>query len=811
MDQKMLLTLLFYKNVVRGITSTLLWKHPYYVLSYIFLEFLYLRLQKLFKQNFCWVTLPDIVIRRMLDNLENTGDEYIDYECCALANVQSLKKSQSSWFAICSMISMRKYKCTIISIDHVGENTILISETMRHNLLNNLCHERLDESCFILPSGDDVIQFATEAKIFSITTSCDCSSQMVDVMLANYFLHPRYLHVNDVIRIDAQEYAQDRFYTSGTSANPVIYLAVKSLRLSRNRRHYNVDSCYVVRGISTLVQEAEVHSYIPRKHVHLLSGKACSWQQDETEKLSNIGYPSVLMATIEYLESCIAPFLKDSQLHVKPMFLLKGPRGCGKHELVELTSERMGLNFLDVDFAEVQALSSAPTEAKLRIVLQTAQRRVPCLLYLNNIQVFGKTAEGQKDERIISTFSKEIATLYETPRKFPLIIVAASDEADLPAELQRLFIETIHVRQASQSERAELISWFLSTRNLTCVADLATVAGSCSDFRFADLLALSLHAAKLRGATSPLTQEDFERAYEYMQSVYCDGKGAVRVPTVHWHDIGGLAQLKHEIIRRIQMPLLNAFGFGQSGLLLYGPPGTGKTLLAKAVATEYRMHFLSVKGPEVLNMYVGQSERNVREIFKRARASAPCIIFFDELDSLAPNRGRSGDSGGVMDRVVSQLLAEMDGLEESSSIFIMGATNRPDLIDPALLRPGRFDKMLYVGIHSDRESKLSVLRAQTRRFKMREHGRELELIVDQLPDNLTGADLYSVSSNTWLNAVRETLIKHEKISRLEESKLEDNVIVESHHFLDAIRNLVPSVSDTEIRRYKRMQTELSSS
>lgn len=199
-------------------------------------------------------------------------------------------------------------------------------------------------------------------------------------------------------------------------------------------------------------------------------------------------------------------------------------------------------------------------------------------------------------------------------------------------------------------------------------------------------------------------------------------------------------------------------------------------------------------------------------VFERARSSAPCIIFFDELDSLAPNRGRSGDSGGVMDRVVSQLLAEMDGLEESSSIFIMGATNRPDLIDPALLRPGRFDKMLYVGIHSDRESKLSVLRAQTRGFKMREGGRELELVVDQLPGNVTGADLYSVSSNAWLNAVRDVLAEHERTERREEDKLENNsVIVESRHFLDAIRNLVPSVSDAEIRRYKKMQTELSSS
>lgn len=172
-----------------------------------------------------------------------------------------------------------------------------------------------------------------------------------------------------------------------------------------------------------------------------------------------------------------------------------------------------------------------------------------------------------------------------------------------------------------------------------------------------------------------------------------------------------------------------------------------------------------------------------------------------------------------MDRVVSQLLAEMDGLEESGNIFIIGATNRPDLIDPALLRPGRFDKMLYVGIHSDRASKLSVLEAQTRKFELRENGRELGLLVDRLPSNVTGADLYSVSSNAWLNAVREVLMKRKEIKETdkdsyiftgEENRIKNSIVVESNHFLDAIRDLVPSVSDEEIERYNKMRTGLTS-
>ncbi|XP_020288338.1 peroxisome assembly factor 2-like isoform X1 [Pseudomyrmex gracilis] len=815
--QKLLSTLLIYKEILRGISGTLMRQNRHFVMSYVFMDYLCRKLQKLSKQNLRWIVLPDVTLKRLMNDVKETQIRYVDCDSCALANVQFVEQSSSGWFHICSTFSTRKYKLTIASSPDVKEDTVLISETMRRNLQTALRCEQLDESCFLLPStDDDAVEFAIEARISSIASPCDCATEVVDAALENYFSYPRYLHVNDIIKIDAKEYARDRFYSSASFAIPVLHFLVKSLKLYRDGQLDSVNSCYIVRGESTLIQEARVHSYIPRRHV-------CSnddvFSREETQRTlkTDAGYPSALTESLERLESCVVPFLnEDIQLQVRPIFLVKGSRGCGKDELVRVASERLGLNMYDVDLAKVQTLTSAQTEAKLRTVLQNAQRYVPCILYLNNIQVFGKTAEGQKDERVISAFTTEIAALYEKRRKFPLIVVAASDESDLPAELHRIFIETVHVKHLNQNERAELMSWFLSDRNLTTTADLSKVAGLCSDFRFADLLALSLHAIKSRCKTMTwhdsddsckfvLTQEDFDRAYDYMQSIQSDSEGAPRVPEVRWEDVGGLTELKHEITRRIQLPLLNAFGFGKSGLLLYGPPGTGKTLLAKAVATEYQLHFLSIKGPEVLNMYVGQSEKNVRQIFERARAAAPCIIFFDELDSLAPNRGKSGDSGGVMDRVVSQLLTEMDGLEDSGNVFIIGATNRIDLIDPALLRPGRFDKMLYVGIHSDRASKLNVLKAQTRKFTLQDN-QVLEQVVDQLPDNVTGADLYSVSSNAWLNAVREALTKRQEATRdnisfEEDSSVKDSVVVGLQHFADAIRDLVPSVSDEEIGRY----------
>jgi peroxin-6 len=206
---------------------------------------------------------------------------------------------------------------------------------------------------------------------------------------------------------------------------------------------------------------------------------------------------------------------------------------------------------------------------------------------------------------------------------------------------------------------------------------------------------------------------DLEMGLSKARSSYSESIGAPKIPNVSWDDVGGLISVKSEILDTIQLPLdhpeLFADGLkkrsGSStlllivipnsfalGILLYGPPGTGKTLLAKAVATSCSLNFFSVKGPELLNMYIGESEANVRRVFQRARDAKPCVIFFDELDSVAPKRGNQGDSGGVMDRIVSQLLAELDGMSSgngSSDVFVIGATNRPDLLDPALLRPGR--------------------------------------------------------------------------------------------------------------------------
>ena len=245
-----------------------------------------------------------------------------------------------------------------------------------------------------------------------------------------------------------------------------------------------------------------------------------------------------------------------------------------------------------------------------------------------------------------------------------------------------------------------------------------------------------------------------------LRSDLSDNIGAPKIPAVEWDDIGGLQHVKDAIIETLELPLKHPelFKAGlkkRSGILLYGPPGTGKTLVAKAVATTLSLNFLSVKGPELLNMYVGESEANVRKVFQKARDSHPCVIFFDELDSLAPKRGDKGDSGGVMDRIVSQLLAELDGMSQGD-VFVIGATNRPDLLDAALLRPGRFDKLLYLGVCEDHQSQAKVLNALTRKFNL-DSSVDLIQIANSCPFEYTGADFYALVSDAVMQALNRSI------------------------------------------------------
>ncbi|KAK8473661.1 hypothetical protein PHAVU_001G204400 [Phaseolus vulgaris] len=429
-----------------------------------------------------------------------------------------------------------------------------------------------------------------------------------------------------------------------------------------------------------------------------------------------------------------------------------------------------------------------------------------------------------------------------------LLIAAADSSEGLPTTIRRCFSHEITMGPLTEEQRAEMLLQSLQSfsellSNTDSEALVKEIVGQTSGYMPRDMRALIADAganlfprnnakvdkdvsddvdssfnSKMAEDTSHSKvshqipgKEDLLNALERSKKRNASALGTPKVPNVKWEDVGGLEDVKKSILDTVQLPLLHKdlFSSGlrkRSGVLLYGPPGTGKTLLAKAVATECSLNFLSVKGPELINMYIGESEKNVRDIFQKARSVRPCVIFFDELDSLAPARGASGDSGGVMDRVVSQMLAEIDGLSDSTQdLFIIGASNRPDLIDPALLRPGRFDKLLYVGVNSDASYRERVLKALTRKFKLHEDI-SLYSIAKKCPPNFTGADMYALCADAWFHAAKRKVLSANPESSNKDNEA-DSVVVQYDDFVQVLEELSPSLSIAELKKYEQLRDQ----
>uniref|UniRef100_A0A3B6DJW6 Peroxisomal ATPase PEX6 n=1 Tax=Triticum aestivum TaxID=4565 RepID=A0A3B6DJW6_WHEAT len=426
-----------------------------------------------------------------------------------------------------------------------------------------------------------------------------------------------------------------------------------------------------------------------------------------------------------------------------------------------------------------------------------------------------------------------------------VILVATADSAEgMQQSIRRCFRHEVNMKTINEDQRKNLISETL--HGVSAVADesiddkfVKDISVQTSGFMPRDILALVADAGvsfahkvavekssndeleDAPTASSSTTQkeenhfckEDILSSLERAKKRNRAALGTPKVPDVKWEDVGGLEEVKKVILDTIQLPLLYKHLFSsklpkRSGVLLYGPPGTGKTLLAKAVATECSLNFLSVKGPELINMYVGESEKNVRDIFEKARSARPCVIFFDELDSLAPARGSSADSGGVMDRVVSQLLVEIDGLSDNSQdLFIIGATNRPDLLDSALLRPGRFDKLLYIGVNTEASYRERILKAQTRKYKLNENVSLLS-IAQHCPPNFTGADIYALCADAWFHAAKRSVKTLEADPSRNNDAGAEEVIVETEDFMTVLGDISPSLSMEELQNYEQLRQKI---
>jgi transitional endoplasmic reticulum ATPase len=296
-----------------------------------------------------------------------------------------------------------------------------------------------------------------------------------------------------------------------------------------------------------------------------------------------------------------------------------------------------------------------------------------------------------------------------------------------------------------------------------------------------------------------VTMEDFLAAMRSVQPTLIR-EVFVEVPEVRWSDVGGLEDVKQELRESIEWPMRYPHVFEKmgiqppKGILLFGPPGTGKTLLAKAVATESGANFIAIRGPEILSKWVGESEKAIRQIFRRARMVAPAIVFFDEIDSIASIRG--SDPSGVIDRIVNQLLTELDGIQPLRRVTIIAATNRPDLLDPALLRPGRFDKLIYVP-PPDFKARLEIFKVHTRKMPLSEDVNIEELA--KLADGYTGADIAAVCREATMIALRETYANTGSLQVVKVSR---------KHFLDALSRIPPSLSKADIDMYERLAREI---
>ncbi|KAL9696555.1 hypothetical protein quinque_016134 [Culex quinquefasciatus] len=709
----------------------------------------------------------------------------------------------------------------VCSFEGMAPNVIFVKENLFHGLVER--YKLGGAFCGKLqriPEQQHLPQVATKANIFLYNTPYDLSADMVDFIMGRYFETPRLLYRNYTYQVILDErFLGNTFYTKNFSIFAHLRsLYFKCLNLESAENSFELFAI-VCKNLTNLHQTTTYNNFIPPQK---LDG-------DTFRPVCPLG----LRKYHTELRSSLTAYLKQEnnsliENAIYPIFMLQGERGIGKSSVLRSVAHELGIQIFYGDCSDIMTSISSQTETKLISALNKSKICEPLIIALQNFEIFGVDNEGHEDLRILATFQAELHTLFSRKYSHPVVIVALANEKDATskAKLASQFLDVIKFAPPTASERLELLRWIgvKEAANLP-KSQLAKIADQTQGFIFGDLKLLYSKALQAACKDPKLTSTHFEKSLEEMQQSFSDSLGAPKVPKVLWSEIGGLAKLKTEIQNSIGLPLRHKKLMGRnmrrSGILLYGPPGTGKTLIAKAVATECNLSFLSVQGPELLNMYVGQSEQNVREVFSRARSAAPCVLFLDELDSLAPNRGVSGDSGGVMDRVVSQMLSEMDGISKgtdpSQQIFILAATNRPDLIDPALLRPGRFDKLLYVGPSSSAEDKESVLAAITQRFHLAK-GLTLRRIAEGLKQDMTGADLYAICSNAWLSAVRRTIHgggkgRNGKVGEegdgVEDGLSAEQVVVNEGDFKAAMKKFIPSISPADMEYFNRLRSNFS--
>lgn len=497
--------------------------------------------------------------------------------------------------------------------------------------------------------------------------------------------------------------------------------------------------------------------------------------------------------------------------------LLHGPPGCGKTLLARAVANESEANFFSINGPEIMSKFYGESEARLREIFQQAQQNAPSIIFIDELDAIAPKREevtGEVERRVVAQL---LALMDGLSGRGNVIVIGATNRPNaLDPALRRpgRFDREIEIGVPDKQGRYEILQIHTRGMPLAEDVDLKKLAEMTHGYTGADLAALCRETAmkalrrylpqiNLEEERIPpevlekmeVRMEDFLNAFKEitptaLREVY------IEVPTVHWDDVGGLEEVKQELREAVEWPLKQPEIFKRmgikppKGILLYGPPGCGKTLLAKAVATESEANFITVKGPEVFSKWVGESEKAIREVFRKARMAAPAIIFLDEIDSLVPRRGLGFADSGVTERVISQLLTEMDGIVTLEDVVVIAATNRPDIVDPAVLRPGRFDRLIYVP-EPDEKGRLQIFKIYTKNMPLAKDV-NLEALA-AVTKYYSGADIEAVCREAAMQALRRDINAKE---------------VTMKDFEEALKRVGPSITPDMEKWYKSFMQQI---
>ncbi|CAN8096806.1 unnamed protein product [Discula destructiva] len=578
-------------------------------------------------------------------------------------------------------------------------------------------------------------------------------------------------------------------------------------------------------------------------------------QRDEEENnLNEVGYDDIggCRKQMAQIREMVELPLRHPQLFksigIKPPrgVLLYGPPGTGKTLMARAVANETGAFFFLINGPEIMSKMAGESESNLRKAFEEAEKNSPAIIFIDEIDSIAPKRDktnGEVERRVVS----QLLTLMDGMKaRANVVVMAATNRPNsIDPALRRFgrFDREVDIGIPDPTGRLEILQIHTKNMKLGDDVDLEQIAAETHGYVGSDVAALCSEAAmqQIREKMDLIdldedtidaevldslgvTMDNFRFALGVSNPSALREVAVVEVPNVRWEDIGGLDGVKQELKEQVQYPVDHPekflkFGMSPSrGVLFYGPPGTGKTMLAKAVANECSANFISVKGPELLSMWFGESESNIRDIFDKARAAAPCIVFLDELDSIAKARGGSGaggDAGGASDRVVNQLLTEMDGMTSKKNVFVIGATNRPEQLDPALCRPGRLDSLIYVPL-PDEAGRLGILSAQLRKTPV---AGDIDLnYIAAKTHGFSGADLGFITQRAVKIAIKESIALDIERTKTREAAGEDVEMEDDaedpvpeltkRHFEEAMQMARRSVTDVEIRRYEAFAQQM---